>query len=826
MNSDDMLQRYKLAERLMATTMASEDAVIRNDAVFSYWIENSTCFWYLKSTKQDKQFRIVDAAAATNNEVFSYRTLADSLSGILKTPIDHQLFRIDDITVSLSDCHIQFTAFEKEWSFDYQNNICKEVENHAQPTSSMYGYDPVFCPLSTRWLKVKDGRFFSPDGSKAVFCRDHNIWLECNELNEQVQLTHDGAENNFYRGSGFTTSEDKFSSALWSPDSQRLLMARWDTRDAASRAMLEVLPQDGNLDLLRHEIKGLAISGSENVETCHLYSIDLATKEIVPVDYPALIGHYTTGMANHFRAKMVWWAQDSRHAFFIDLSRDGKTANIVKWDTHTRKTEILIEETSDIYVRLHHTMNEPPAILPLPDSNELIWFSERTGWSHLYLYDLNNGELKQAITTGNWLVRDILHFDASRRELIIQTAGRNPDINPYYKDICKVNIDTGELVPLASDNFHYLCYRYLEEYTSTLTPIGLLPNGVRHTISPCGQYIVSVRSRVDTLPETILIDRDGREILCIETADDSGLPENWSWPEPVKLMAADGKTDIYAVVFRLPGFNPEHSYPIVEFSSTSRETSVLPQGSFGNCEFNGHGYYNACALAALGFICVIIEGRGTPCRHKSFSLHHYGNHRYTGDFDDLMAGICQLAERYPAMDINRVGIMSSENMTNAIFSLKHSDFYKVAVHHNLYDSRYGNACFHEMPEGMFNNPLKDVPENDVDSFNGKMLLIQGLSSHMTGGTSRLVEALENANKDFDMLALPRLAQDMADYPIRRGYDYLVRHLQGVEPPKEFRFNGLGTAGQRKVKNIMKLEEKIEGIFQSENSSTGHAVKHE
>ena len=141
-------------------------------------------------------------------------------------------------------------------------------------------------------------------------------------------------------------------------------------------------------------------------------------------------------------------------------------------------------------------------------------------------------------------------------------------------------------------------------------------------------------------------------------------------------------------------------------------------------------------------------------------------------------------------------------------------------------SRYGNASAHEMHEGMFNNPFKDVPENDVDSFNGKILLIQGLSSHMTGGTSRLVEALENANKDFDMLALPKLGQDMGDYPIRRGYDYLVRHLQDVEPPKEFKFIGIETTVQRKIKNMMKLEETVEHRLQSESSNGRHVVKHE
>jgi hypothetical protein len=191
-----------------------------------------------------------------------------------------------------------------------------------------------------------------------------------------------------------------------------------------------------------------------------------------------------------------------------------------------------------------------------------------------------------------------------------------------------------------------------------------------------------------------------------------------------------------------------------------------------------------------------------------------------------MAGIRQLAERYPAMDINRVGIMSSENTTNAIFSLKYSDFYKVAVHHNLYDDRYGMASSYEMPEGILNNPLKDVPEDYVDLFNGKMLLIQGLSSPLAGVTSRLVEALKNANKDFDMLAFPRLGHDMEDYPIRRGYDYLVRHLQNAEPPHEFKFNGIPTVAGKRAKEIMELEEKIEHIFRSENSNSRHAVKHE
>lgn len=444
-----------------------------------------------------------------------------------------------------------------------------------------------------------------------------------------------------------------------------------------------------------------------------------------------------------------------------------------------------MEETSDTCVKLRHAIEDPPTFLPLPESNELIWFSERSGWAHLYLYDLRSGELKHPITAGQWLVREVLHYDAKQRELLVQTAARDPDISPYYRDICKVNIDSGELTPLASGNVDHRVHRYLEATTLASFVIHRCPVGEMHGISPCGQYVVSTRSRVDTVPTSVLIDRNGREILTVETADVSGLPPAWCWPKPAKLKSADGQTDIYAVVFRPPGFSPDNRYPVVEFCTSSRWISAMPQGAFQNNVFAGFAYFHPCALAALGFIVVVIEGRGTPFRHRAFNEYHYGDHRYAGDFDDRIAGIRQLAERYPYMDIERVGLVNTEAMTNGIYALQYSDFYKVAVHHCFYDPRYGYAGLTDAPDGTFNNSPVSNPEDYAASLNGKLLLIVGLLSNTAGATLRVVEALKNANKDFDMLCMPNMGPNLSVYTIRREWDYLVRHLQGTEPPAQF-----------------------------------------
>ena len=157
--------------------------------------------------------------------------------------------------------------------------------------------------------------------------------------------------------------------------------------------------------------------------------------------------------------KLGWWASDSQRAFFVDVARGANTVRVVEFDTQTGATRVLFEESSDTFVKISHSSLEFPVFMPLPDSDELIWLSERTGWAHLYLYDLNSGQLKQgADRKGQWLVRNILQVDTKRREILIQTAGRDQNISPYYRDICRLELDSAQLTPLASGNYDYVVY--------------------------------------------------------------------------------------------------------------------------------------------------------------------------------------------------------------------------------------------------------------------------------------------------------------------------------------------------------------------------------
>ena len=427
--------------------------------------------------------------------------------------------------------------------------------------------------------------------------------------------------------------------------------------------------------------------------------------------------------------------------------------------------------------------------MPLAETNELIWFSERSGWAHLYLYDLNTGKLKGAITEGEWLVRNVLHYDIEKREIILQTAARDKAISPYYRDICKVNIDTKNITPIMSGCYDHCVYQPFSFIVSMHEALGLEGEGVSG-VSGCGNYLVATRSRVDSIPVSVLVDRNGREILVLEMADVSNLPDGWQWPESVKLTGADGTTDIYGVILRPQGFSESGSYPVIEFSCSQRGMSTLFQGAFVNTVFAGMDYLLAQALASLGFIVVLIEGRGTPLREKSFQDYHYGDLLYANNFEDRISGIRQLAERYSYMDIDRVGITGHENQTNNIYALlQYSDFYKVAVVNCIFDPRFNIASLGEVYDGTENSDESETryAEDCIENFGGKLLLIQGMLSYTTpAGMFRLVKALQKANKDFEMLCLPNLIHEMTSYTIRREWDFLVKHLQDINPPFEYK----------------------------------------
>ena len=409
---------------------------------------------------------------------------------------------------------------------------------------------------------------------------------------------------------------------------------------------------------------------------------------------------------------------------------------------------------------------------------------------HLYLYDLKTGEMKHQVTEGDWLVRDVVDYCPKRREIIIQTMGRDKTISPYYKDICKINIDTGELIALITGDCDHYIHQQYDMASLRCVVFGAAGYKGFSGSSPNGDYIVLTRSRIDTVPESIVIDRNGREILSLETCDITGLSDDWHWPIPVKTLAADGQTDIYGAVFLPPRYSKEKSYPVIDYSGSMTSIMNTPVGAFGNSHcIHSQSYLPPIAWASLGFVVVTLEGRGTAGRQKAFSDYRWGDPAGANDLNDRVAGIKQLAKCYPGMDLERVGIFGPEGDTNIIFgSIDHADFYKVSVICFFSDPRLGPPLYSETFGGV---PVPGEKESDVrhavdcvNSLKGKLLLIEGLRNSF-GATFGLTDALEKANKSFDMVPITRGIQDQTGYTIKRSWDYMVEHLLGEEPPEDF-----------------------------------------
>lgn len=742
-NNDDLLARYQRARVLMQADSGARKLAL-NTGLVPHWVGDSQCFWYSRETATGHEFRWVNATEASNKPAFDHGALATALAAAANENVDPAQLPLSHLAFSFAPFTLSFTAFGKQWCYREPEQRCEAVESYS--------------PL---------GRL-SPDGCYDAFVRDFNLWVKDVETGAERALTTDGEK--FYRyGSeptAFGYEAAPVLDFLWSPDSQQLLTQLIDTRKLKTApALVEHVPGDGSLRPSLHNAdRKLALPGDEHTEMWQLLRITIhsgqqlrAEIDPLPMVYPIYQGYFDTGRG--------WWDTEGRHAYFVQQSIERTETRLLKWDTHSNKISELFREDPSLDCPLMPTSHIRTLLMPLPASNELIWYSERSGWAHLYLYDLDSGQLKNPITQGDWLVRGVLHYKPECRELLIKTANRIAGRNPYYCDICRVNIDTGELTPVISTDHDYS----VQDAAYASEPVSL-------GVSPCGDFIVATQARIDEAPASLLLEREGRPVITLETADISAMPAGWRWPEPVMVKAADQQTDIHGIIFRPSDFDPEKSYPLIDLS-WGHSTPITPFTG-------GWQFYGALAWAELGFIVVKFGNRGGGLRHKAFregidpTLPHYNK-------DDCAAAIRQLAARDASMDLSRVGVASSMLYPEALTGLLiHADLYRVGVDINpMSDPRL-------MPViGNFGGGTHyPSHEQFVQNLKGKLLLIHGMMEDvvLVAPTFRLVEALQNAHKTVDMLLLPKMNHlGPFDYATRRSWDYMVTHLLGQEPPMDF-----------------------------------------
>ena len=407
----------------------------------------------------------------------------------------------------------------------------------------------------------------------------------------------------------------------------------------------------------------------------------------------------------------------------------------------------------------------------LPASNEVIWLSERDNWAQLYLYDLRTGQLKNRITTGDGNVTQVVRVDEKARLIYFIGVGREKGRDPYFRHLYRVGFDGKNLALLTpADADHDV------------------------TLSPSGAYVVDNFSRPDQPSESALRAADGREALALEKADISKLlAAGWKPPIPFTVKARDGVTDLYGLMFRPTNFDPAKKYPVINNIYPGPQTGSVGSRSFSPSRGDTQG------LAELGFVIVQIDGMCTPWRSKSFHASCYGNME-DNTLPDQVAGMKQLAQRFPWIDLDRAGIYggSGGGFATAAAMFRYPDFFKVGVSASgNHDNRGYEDDWAEKWQGLMKKNADGTSNYDgqanqslAKNLKGRLLLAHGTMDNNVPpyNTLLVVDELIKANKDFDLVLFPNRGHGLGEsYMIRRRWDYFVRYLMGVEPPREFQF---------------------------------------
>ncbi|HEX4741155.1 MAG TPA: DPP IV N-terminal domain-containing protein [Caulobacteraceae bacterium] len=754
-SSDSSSSGYALAQVALSAGEA-----VRNGAVYPHWIGIGDRLWYERRGDKGVEYRVVEAETGEGRIAFTRAEVAEALAALLEADIDGEMLILRGLKIAGD--RATFDAFGESYAYDFTKHELTAAKKEGD----------------LNWL-------ISPDGGRAAFLRDNNIWIRDIESGAERGLTTDGVERNAYGDSPLARRVLKKMTGQtvegrWSPDGKRILTAQVDDRHVPDLPLTEFAPLDDVRT--RHIPNPTSLPADPKVSEFRMVSIDVETGKQVEARYPRLSAVRMNDTP--FSANLAWWGDDGHSAYFIDIERGEQTARVIAFDTDTGAVREVFSESAATYLDLSVNVYAPALIYPIPGTNELVWYSERSGHGHLYLYDLATGALRRPITEGAWQLREVLHVDAQSRQVLFLAAGIAPDEEPYTCKPCSTSLDGGAVKVLSGEPGDHIVWRRGE--------FGLVGQSFfghdRFDISglsPDGRFFIETVGAVEHLPKTYLRRIEGALVATLE--EGSNLPDDWTWPEAVTLKAADRTTDIHGLLFKPHGYDPAKSYPLIDNIYGGPQVNVVPKSAFAGSYADTY-LTDSAHLATLGCFVLVIDGRGTANRERAFREASYGAAHTASNLEDHIAAIRQLAQRYP-IDLEHVGItgFSGGGYATALAALRFGDFFKVAVAGGgNYDQALFWHCWGERYHGRFEpeHYAAQAAKTYAAGLTGKLMLVHGLmdTGCHPGALFQLVQALIDNNKDVDLVLLPREGHTWGDYGARRRLDYFTRHLMGEEPP--------------------------------------------
>lgn len=717
---EDYNRAYSLRQKFSGYQVYHSD-------VNPHWVTGTSSFWYLQRTPQGNEYLLVDADRQIRRPLFVRDSLAVQLQQSLGRRVDARNLSLDKGNLEASLDVFRFVCDGYNWRYEIAANRLTR-EGKVPPRGK-----------GRHWMETDDekgwGPVTSPDGKYEAYIKNDNIFVRDKASGRERQLSQDGTLSNYYS-----------SYIQWSPDSRKVLSCRIRPVQKRYVYYVESSPRD-QLQPKLHQ-QEYAKPGDE-----------------LPFKVPCIF-HVETGQrcipetslfAHQYSLSYLRWDADSKSVTFEYNERGHKTYRVLEFSAEDGKVRTLIEEKEEKYVNY-------PLIYRnyLQDGKHILWTSERDNYNHLYLYDRTTGRPVRQITKGRWYVRGVQHVDEQNRWIYFSANGMNPKEDPYLIHYYRIGFDGKGLVELTPDEGMHQAW-FSSDY----------------------RYLVDVYSKVDTPPVAVLRDaRTGRQVMPLEQADISRLEANgWRAPEVFSAKGRDGKTDIWGVIYRPTNFDPSRKYPVVEYIYSGPGGQHVPKS------FSSYNWWMT-SLAELGFIVVQVDGMSTSFRSKDFEEVCYKNLKDAG-LPDHMAWLQEAARRYPYIDLERVGIFGSsaggqEAMSAVLF---HPEFYKAAYsacgcHDNRMDKIWWNELWMGYP----------VDSSYIESSNVEqahrlerplMLVVGEMDDNVDpASTMQVVNALIRANKDFELVVVPGAGHTMGDnFGEHKRYDFFVRHLMGVEPPK-------------------------------------------
>ncbi|TKC06327.1 S9 family peptidase [Pedobacter frigoris] len=775
---------YQLASRFSPNKLRK---IIYSTAVDPHWLKLSNRFWYVYETPNGKEWYMVNPVSKSKSKIFDNAKLAADITTIVRDPFDAQHLPLENL---------KFSADEKNITFEVRSTIDevkkdrkdKKAADSMQKKIFFFNYVIATQKLTEvpNYSKPKAKPSWgsvAPDSSAIVFSRNYNLyWMDKENYKKAVkneddstivehQLTKDGVKFYAYGGGGDDDGEEENEKnkkkrrgawVMWSPDSKHFVLNRTDSRKVKDLWVINsVASGRPTLETYKYQMPG-----EKESPITEILLFNFASKTFKKLNISAFkdqtVSVWGAPMLNkdrdnEFRPSI--WLGNNNKIYFQRTSRDLKRVDVCTVEINTSAVAPLIDERFNTYVEISR-----PGIVN--DGNEIIHWSERDGWAHFYLFD-GKGKLKNQITKGEFHCESIVNIDQKNRVLYFTANGREAKEDPYYLHLYRINFDGSGMKLLNPGDFDHAV-----------------------SMDDDNKFFVNNFSRVNTVPKSQLMDNNGRVVMNLETADLSLLmTTGYKFPEPFKVKADDGITDIYGVMYKPFDFDPNKKYPIIEYVYPGPQTEAVNKSFSRSMDRTER-------LAQFGYIVITVGNRGgNPARSKWYHTFGYGNLRDYG-LADKKAAVEQLADRYSFIDAKRVGITghSGGGFMSTAAMLVYPDFFKAAVsnagnHDNSIYNRWWSEKHHGIKEVVtakgdttFTYSIDKNPDL-AKNLKGHLMLMHGDVDNNVhpANTIRVANALMKAGKRFELVMVPGQRHafgDLTEYTFWKLADHFNKYLIG------------------------------------------------